>query len=146
MKKVVIGIIGSGFAAGLHLEAYQYVRGIEIQIKAISSLAPNLREYANAHGISDIYTDYREMLNDPEISLIDIIVPPALHTQCILDALHAGKHVICEKPLTGYFGKDKDPLPIGKKVDRQKMMDTVMEEMNQLKKRSCCIRKIIYVR
>lgn len=135
MKKVCVGIIGSGFAAGLHLEAYRRVCGLEVQLKAIPSIAANLNETADQYGIQDRYENYHHLLEDPEIDVVDIIVPPALHFQCILDALQAGKHVICEKPLTGYFGNPNDTTPIGIHVDKKKMLDSVEEQLEQLRTR-----------
>lgn len=76
MKRVVVGIIGSGFAADLHACAYQKVYGVEVVMKAVASLAPNAGEFAAAHGIAGVYTDYREMLKDPEIDVIDVVAPP----------------------------------------------------------------------
>ena len=103
MKRVVVGIIGSGFAADLHACAYQKVYGVEVVLKAVASLAPNAGEFAAAHGIAGVYTDYREMLKDPEIDVIDVVAPPFLHEEMIKAAIESKKHVICEKPLTGYF-------------------------------------------
>ena len=75
MKRVVVGIIGSGFAADLHACAYQKVYGVEVVLKAVASLAPNAGEFAAAHGMAGVYTDYREMLKDPEIDVIDVVAP-----------------------------------------------------------------------
>lgn len=77
MKKVVIGIIGSGFAAELHACAYQKVCGVEVVLKAVSSLDPKAGEFAKRYGIAAVYEDYHEMLKDPEIDMVDIIAPPA---------------------------------------------------------------------
>jgi len=132
MKKVTIGMIGSGFAARIHSEAYRYVYGIEVDLKAISSLAYDINEFAKEFEIRDVYKDYKEMLMDPEIDVIDIIVPPNLHIKCLEDAVNAGKHVICEKPFTGYFGEEGDVEPIGLNVSRDKMFNSVVEQMNKV--------------
>ena len=123
MRKVLVGMIGSGFAAELHLSAYPLVHGIEVEVRAVSSLSENLEEFASKFGIRDTYREYQEMLRDPEIEVVDIIVPPALHAQCIRDALAAGKHVICEKPLTGFFEGNSDP----------NMLQSVCGEIESLK-------------
>ena len=133
VKRVCVGIIGSGCAAGLHLEAYRRIYGVEVNIKAISSISPNLDEMADRYGIVGRYTDYHQLLADPEIDVVDIIVPPALHFQCIADAFQAGKHVICEKPLTGYFGGPEDTAPVGLTVDKKKMFETVLVQLEQLR-------------
>lgn len=59
--------------------------------------------------------DFDDLLNDPDIDVIDICTPPYVHEEMIEKALAAGKHVICEKPISGYFGCDDDETPIGKK-------------------------------
>lgn len=105
MKKVVIGIIGSGFAARLHLQGYKKIYGIEVCLKAVSAIGEQkvIEAFARDAGIEVIYEDYRQMLMDDEIDVIDICAPPFLHEEMVVNALNAGKHVICEKPLTGYF-------------------------------------------
>jgi len=49
----------------------------------------------------------------------------------IVEAVQAGKHVICEKPFTGYFGRDGDTAPVGKHVAKSLMYQRVMEEMDK---------------
>lgn len=108
MKKVVAGIIGSGFAAELHACAYRRVSGVEVVIKAVSSLDPEAGEFAARHGIPRVYEDYHEMLKDPEIEVVDIIAPPCLHADMVAEVVRSKKHVICEKPLTGFFGSGNE--------------------------------------
>lgn len=105
-KPVVVGTIGAGFAAHLHGDGYMRVCTVPVRLKTIAD--PNL-ERAEAvrekYGYEQAILDYRELLQDSEIDVIDILTPPFLHQRMILEALAAGKHVICEKPLTGYFGQ-----------------------------------------
>ena len=67
MKKVRIGMIGSGFAARLHAKAYQRVCGVEAELYACSSLSPDLEAFAREFGFRHTLRDYREMLENPEI-------------------------------------------------------------------------------
>ena len=131
MKQVRVGMIGSGFAARLHAESYRRVYGLEPVMKAVSSVAPDAGDFAAEFGFEKFYADYREMLKDPEIDVIDIITPPVLHVGMILDALAADKHVICEKPLTGYFGEAGGPELVGTFPKRQ-MYEKVLKELDSL--------------
>lgn len=130
MKKVRIGIIGAGFITKIHIEAFRRVYGLQASVEAVCARSESVKDFAAAHGIPKVYRDYRDLLKDPEIDVVDICTPPQLHATMIEEALMAGKHVISEKPFTGYFGKDGDELPIGN-VCKQKMYDTVMEEMDR---------------
>ena len=74
---------------------------------------------------------FRDLIADREIDVVDICTPPNLHAAMIVDAMQAGKHVICEKPFAGYFGRDGDKEPIGKHVPKSLMYQRVMEEMDK---------------
>lgn len=132
MDTVRIGLVGSGFAARLHAEAYAQVSGIQPVLAVCASIDPKSGAFAAQYGISKVCADYRELLSDPTIDIIDIVTPPAIHSECVLEALRSGKHVICEKPLTGYFGAPGDPQPIGLHVPRGQMLRQVMGELDAL--------------
>ena len=58
------------------------------------------------------------------IDVVDICVPPPLHHSFAIREADAGKHIIKENPLTGYFGADGDPVPIGTRVPRARMRES----------------------
>src|SRR5205823_3965180 len=89
---------------------------------------------AKRHRIRTTHRDYRALLADREIDVIDICTPPALHAAMIVEAVEAGKHVICEKPFTGYFGRDGGQTPIGRHVPKSRMYARVIEEMEETRK------------
>lgn len=107
-----IGIIGLGFMGQTHIKAYRQVPGANIV--AICD-AVRLPEDGNLTGVAgniastdairfDMsvvkgYRDYREMLANPDVQLVDICLPTPLHAETAIAALKAGKHVLCEKPL-----------------------------------------------
>ena len=105
MKRVRVGLIGSGFIATLHMHAYRRVFGLDVEVRVVCSLGDGVTDFARRFGIPDTKRDWRTLLTDPEIDVIDICTPPALHADMVVACMRAGKHVICEKPFTGYFGR-----------------------------------------
>lgn len=107
MKRVTIGLIGSGFAADLHADAYRRLVGIDARIVAIAGRSEErARAFQRKHGLesANFYGDAEAMIEKSEAAVIDLAVPTYLHVPLALAAARAGKSVICEKPLTGYFG------------------------------------------
>ena len=135
MKPIRVGLIGSGFVAELHMNAYQRVYGVDAVVKAVVSRGEHVLEFAGRRCIPTVYRDYRELLQDKEIDVVDICTPAVLHAPMIVEAMAAGKHVICEKPFTGYFGQAGDPSPIGRCLSKEMMYERVMAEMAMTKAR-----------
>lgn len=141
MKKVKIGLCGSGFAAALHAEAYRRVYGFEPCITALASISEGAGAFAGQYGIEKIYRSMEEMLEKEELDAVDICTPPNLHASMVKSVLEAGLHVICEKPLTGWFA-DKEASDMLERVCAQ------MEELKQLVDKSkgcfCYAENFIY--
>ena len=132
-KTVVVGTIGAGYAARLHGSGYEKVCGVQVRLKTISDLNLALAEKLKEQfGYEQATADYRDILNDPEIDVVDLVVPPFLHTKMAIEAMRAGKHVICEKPLTGYFG-EKGQQNVGNTVPKGLMLQKCLAEMDELK-------------
>jgi predicted dehydrogenase len=94
-----VGIIGAGgIARGIHIPGYQ-----KLENARVVAIAEPVEESRNAtgeeFGIENSYADYREMLARDDIDAVSITTPNFLHAQATIDALNAGKHVLCEKPL-----------------------------------------------
>jgi predicted dehydrogenase len=102
MAKIKVGLIGSGFVAELHMYAFKRVYGVDAEVAAVVSRGDRVVDFAKKHGVAQTHRDYRALLADPAIDVVDICTPPALHAQMIVEAMCAGKHVICEKPFAGY--------------------------------------------
>jgi predicted dehydrogenase len=131
MKKVRVGMVGSGFIAELHMHAYRRVFGVDAEVRSVVSRSDHVLNFARRFGIPHTHRDWRALLCDPEIDVIDICTPPAFHTEMVVACMQAGKHVICEKPFTGYFGRPGDQEPIGRHVPKSLMFERVMEEMER---------------
>lgn len=133
MRKVRVGLVGSGFIAELHMHGYRRVYGVEVEVRAVASRGDPVVAFAERHAIPQVHRDWRALLADPEIDVIDLCTPPALHAEMVVACMQAGKHVICEKPFTGYFGRPDDPAPIGERVPKALMYERVMEEMDRVR-------------
>ena len=131
MKAIKVGLIGSGFVAELHMYAYKRVYGLNAEVAAVVSRGDHIVDFAKKHGIAQTHRDYRALLADKTIDVVDICTPPAAHGEMIVAAVRAGKHVICEKPFLGYFGRPGDKVPIGKHVPKALMYERVMAEMDE---------------
>lgn len=131
MKKIRVGLVGGGAMARMHMYAYRRVYGLDIEVGAVVSRGDHVLEFAKQHRIPAIYRDYRDLLANRDIDVVDVCTPPALHVSMAIDAMQAGKHVICEKPLGGYFGRAGDAVPIGHKVSKGLMYEQVMTQMQQ---------------
>lgn len=100
MQKIQVGVIGMGFIGSQHMDALRRVPMVEIN--AICDESPDhLRTRQSRFGIQKAYTDWRELIADPEIDVIHNCTPNAKHDSINIAALNAGKHVYCEKPLSG---------------------------------------------
>ena len=100
-KRLRIGIIGcGGIANGKHMPSIKAVDRADMV--AFCDLIPERAEKAaKEYGTTDakVYTDYQELLKDPTIDVVHVLTPNRSHAQLTIDALHAGKHVMCEKPM-----------------------------------------------
>ena len=88
-------------------------------------------DFAKRHQIPTTYRSFHELIADRELDVIDICTPPNLHAEMVVAAMKAGKHVVCEKPFAGYFGRDGDMAPIGRHVPKALMYQHVLEEMER---------------
>jgi predicted dehydrogenase len=131
MTKIGVGLVGCGFASELHMHAYRRVYGVDVEVKAVAARGDHVVDFAGRYQIPTVYRDFRDLIADDELDVVDICTPPNLHSSMIVEAMQAGKHVICEKPFTGYFGRDEDRSPIGRHVPKALMYERVLEEMER---------------
>jgi predicted dehydrogenase len=109
-RRVRVGLVGAGFVARLHAHAYRQVRGVAVELSTVTASRPErAAAFAAEFGVHRTAPDLAAVLCDPEVDLVDLCVPPHLHAPFAVDAARAGKHVIVEKPLTGFFGAAATP-------------------------------------
>jgi predicted dehydrogenase len=124
MKTLGIGLVGARHGAKMHLANYQR---LPREVAVVRGICSRTRETAAAlaqeHSIPFVTDDFDALLARADIDVVDICVPPALHHEFAIRAANAGKHIIMEKPLTGYFGMPGDREPIGLHVPRARMRE-----------------------
>jgi predicted dehydrogenase len=131
MAAVRVGLVGCGFVAELHMQGYKRVYGVDAKVTAVAARGDRVLDFARKHEIPATHRDFQALLAGRDVDVIDICTPPALHAPMIVAAVQAGKHVICEKPFTGYFGRADDQTPIGRRVPKSQMYERVLQEMER---------------
>jgi predicted dehydrogenase len=108
----------------MHLANYAKMSRDLVEVRGICSRTRESGEaLARESRLAFVTDDYGTLLARDDIDVVDICVPPALHHDFAIRAADAGKHIIMEKPLTGYFGAEGDPEPIGTRVPRARMRE-----------------------
>ena len=102
MAQIRIGIVGSRFAAHLHVLAYRRVYGADVRLAGVTSPTAARREAFARESGAAAYPDLASLLS--HVDVVDVCSPPATHEPGALEAIEAGKHVFIEKPFTGAFG------------------------------------------
>lgn len=97
-KKIRVGIIGFGFIGPHHLDAIRRLGFADVTAIATTSLK-EAKSKAEQYHIGKAFGDWRQLIDDPEIDVVDIATPTHLHHDLALAAIQAGKHVIVDKPM-----------------------------------------------
>ena len=130
MSRMRVGLVGTGFAGRFHTECLRRVYGTDVEIAGITSKRAESRgAFGTAHGIP-VFDDIAAML--PHIDLLDVCSPPYAHADGILAAAAAGKAIICEKPLTGYFGPPGDSRFRGNRAAKKAMLTEVVRLLKRI--------------
>ncbi len=125
MKPIKTAIFGTGFMGRVHLEAVQRVESVE----AAAIFGRNndaTARLAAGFAVAKATGDYREILRDPAIDAVDICTPNAQHFSMAKEALEAGKHVLCEKPLTTTVAEAEELVAL---ATRQKLRNCVCHNL-----------------
>ena len=98
-KELRVAVIGAGrWSERAHIPGWQ--RDPRVEVAAVVDVDADVaRRVAKEFGVARVATDYREVLDDPSIDVIDVATGNEAHFQVSWDALEAGKHVLCEKPV-----------------------------------------------
>jgi predicted dehydrogenase len=100
-----VGLIGSGFMGKAHAFAFNaaaqvFDLGCAIELHTLADITEEAaNNAAQSYGFAHATADWRTLVTDPDIDIVSITTPNALHKEMALAAIAAGKHVYCEKPL-----------------------------------------------
>jgi myo-inositol 2-dehydrogenase/D-chiro-inositol 1-dehydrogenase len=108
MKMIKVGIIGAGRIGKVHATSINtQISNAKIKTIADPYMNDELEAWAKSMGIDYAVKDYKEILADPEIDAVLICSPTDTHSSISVEAIKAGKHVFCEKPIDLDVGKIK---------------------------------------
>ena len=106
---VTLGIIGAGRIGKVHTESIcNYVRNAKIKTVADPFMNDTTAAWLKSMGVENTAKDYHDILNDPEIDAVLICSSTNTHSPISLEAIAAGKHVFCEKPIDHDLGRIKE--------------------------------------
>lgn len=130
MKKPIrVGIAGARYAARFHYEGLGRVYGVPIEVVGVTSKTAEARNAFAAENKIRSFATLKELAE--AVDVIDLCTPPASHEELAEEALGLGKHVIIEKPLTGYFGQNAADFR-GDTFSKKKMLDETMKSCERL--------------
>ena len=128
-KTVRSGLVGAGFSATFHFEALKKVYGATVEVVGVYTKdveqgnayaeKRNIRFFANLDALLD------------EVDVIHVCVPPMVHEPVAIAGLERDKFVICEKPLTGYFGNGSKDFHWDR-ADKQVALDSALASVERM--------------
>ena len=115
MRKIKVGVIGSGFVGPIHIEGLRRLGFVDVVALAESNIEL-AKKKANLFNIEKFYGDYRELLKDPTIEVVHNCTPNFMHFKINKDIILAGKHIISEKPLAMNSAESSELVRLAKKA------------------------------
>ena len=136
---VKCGVIGCGVIAPTHIAGIEAVPNAKLE--ALCDINPErLNEKGDKFNVAKRYTDYRDMLADKDIDLVHVCTDHASHWQIVVDALNAGKHVICEKS-AGRVDADLEAMVNAAKAHPELVSSGIFQ--HRFVKQNCALRDLV---
>lgn len=128
MANIRVGLIGIGGMGGCHYENYKQVNGATLV--AVADVRVDMAKEKTKGTDVKVYADYKEMLANEQLDMVDICTPSFLHADMAIACLEAGYHVLCEKPMTLNAEEAEKVLAATQKTDKNFMAAHVVRFMN----------------
>ena len=117
---IKVGIIGAGRIGHVHGESIsKFVKNATVKAIADPFMNEKIEAWAKSIGVETITKDYHDILSDPEIEAVLICASTDQHAPVSIEALRAGKHVFCEKPIDHDVEKIKEVLAVVKETGKK---------------------------
>jgi len=113
-KRLKAAVVGTGFMGRVHLEALRRVEDVDV-IAVFGRDLSRAQKLADGYGVAAT-TDFSKLLGDATIDALHICTPNASHYSMVKHALQAGKHVLCEKPVTTTAGEAQELMVLAEKA------------------------------
>ena len=138
MSKIKVAIIGCGcIARSAHIPCYFEAQDAEI--KYFCDVIPEKAQACvDEYGCGAAITDYKTALQDPEVEAVSICTPNLMHSVISIDAMRAGKHVLCEKPAARIYSEALEMQKVQKETGKVLNIGVVCrfhEAVNQVRQR-----------
>ena len=121
MKKVRIAVIGIGWFGEIHCDAISAIPSFDL-VALCTRTESRLADMGKKYNVSQLYTDYNELLANPDIDAVSIVTMWDQHTAPAIAALESGKHVFLEKPMAHTVADCQLICDAAKKADGHLML------------------------
>jgi predicted dehydrogenase len=109
-------VLGTGFVGRVHLEGISRIGFVELYGIAEADIE-KARQLGTEFRVAKVTSDYRELLADPALDAVEVCTPNAMHYAMVKEALEAGKHVLCEKPLSTSTGAARELVDLARRTN-----------------------------
>ena len=128
-----IGIIGSGFGLYGLLPAFNSTKGCKV-VALCGRKTERLTNYCESIGLTHVYTDWEEMLDQEKLDAVAIAVPPDVQYKIAKQAIKKGLHIFAEKPLAANLAQAKELFLLSKQKKIITAVDFIFPEINEWQK------------
>lgn len=128
-KSLRAGLVGTGFAAAFHYEALQRVTGVKVEVAGVYAIDREMARSFGAQRDLRVFDSLEALVEASDV--VHVLVPPSAHEQVTVAALAKDKHVVVEKPLTGYFGDGSENFR-GDTCSKQVALDHALASIDRI--------------
>lgn len=117
-KKFRVAFIGCGGICQTHVTALREMPDVEV-VAGVDVLPERLKAFQERWGVTKLYKDWKQMLKEVQPDAVSVCTPNGIHAQPTIDALNAGCHVLCEKPMAMNPGECEKMIAAAKKAKKK---------------------------